>query len=356
MVAESGTVRHIGLIGETAADARDVMVECEESGLLRISPPHSRPNYEPSKRRLTWPNGVTATTYSAEDPEQLRSPQFGFVWADEIGKWQYASETWSNMEFGLRIGPNPRVIATTTPRPIKLIRDLIDDPDTIVTTGTTYENRANLAPKFLKTVIKKYEGTRLGRQELEGQLLTDVPGALWTRGLIEANRVTSHPDLKRVVVAVDPEATSNEESSETGIIVCGIGVDDIGYVLADVTRRDTPAGWGSAAVAAYNSHDADRIVAEVNNGGEMVEFVIKTVDPKAAYKAVRASRGKQTRAEPVAALQEQGRIKYVGPFDELEDQLCGWVPGMKSPDRLDALVWGFTELMLEDGARELNIR
>ena len=261
--------RRIALVAPTAADARDVMVE-GESGILAISPDHERPLYEPSKRRLTWRNGAVATTFSADEPERLRGPQHDAAWCDELGAWRYP-EAWDMLMFGMRLGADPRTVVTTTPRPAKLIRDLVRDPTCVVTRGSSYENRANLAGAFLQQIIKKYEGTRLGRQELNAELLDDVPGALWSRALIEAARPPMGfvmPDLVRVVVAIDPAASSGEDADETGIIVAGKDKDSRGYLLADLSGHHTPIEWARIAVAAYKSHGADRIVAEVNNGGE----------------------------------------------------------------------------------------
>lgn len=335
----------VSLIGATADDARDIMIE-GESGIMNICPNWDRPKYVKSERRLDWPNGAKSLIFTADEPERLRGKQHQKVWGDEVGSWRYP-ESWTQAMMGLRLGTAPQAIVTTTPRPIKIIRDLIADTRNIVTRGTTYDNRSNLAPGFFDYVITKYEGTRLGRQELNAELLDDVPGALWQRNQIEALRVMQHPELIRIVVGVDPEATSGEDSAETGIIVAGLGADGYGYILADSSVRDTPGGWARAAVTAYHLYQADRIIGEVNNGGEMVGYTIMTIDPRVAYKAVHASRGKQARAEPVASLYEQGRIKHVGAFPELEDQMCSWTPGDTSPDRLDALVWALTELFLE---------
>ena len=347
---ESGRRGRLALVAPTAADARDVMIE-GESGLLAIAPPWCRPRYEPSKRRLTWPNGAQAAAYSAEEADRLRGPSHDGAWCDETAAWS-RPETYDMLQFGLRLGSDPRCVVTTTPRPVRLVRELLASPTTHVTRGTTYDNRANLAPVFFEAIIRRYEGTRLGRQELNAELLEDNPLALWNREtMIEAYRVTHPPDLKRIVVAVDPQAADvdSEEVAETGIVVVGLGSDDHGYVLDDRSLRASPAAWGRAAVTAYRSRKADRLVAEVNNGGAMVRHVIETQDRTVAYKELHASRGKQTRAEPVAALYEQGRIHHVGTFPELEDQMVSWVPGDRSPDRMDALVWGVTELML--GAR-----
>src|SRR6202045_1241383 len=355
--------------GAAAADARDVMVE-GEAGILAISPDHERPLYEPSKRRLTWRNGAVATTFSADEPERLRGPPHDAAWCDELGAWRYP-EAWDMLMFGMRLGADPRTVVTTTPRPAKLIRDLVRDPTCVVTRGSSYENRANLAGAFLQQIIKKYEGTRLGRQELNAELLDDVPGALWSRALIEAARPPMGfvmPDLVRVVVAIDPAASSGEDADETGIIVAGKDKDSRGYVLAHLSGHHTPIEWARIAVAAYKSHGADRIVAEVNNGGEMVEATLRVVDDNVAYTAVHATRGKVVRAEPVAALYEQGRIRHIGAFTALEDQMCEFTPdldrskpkrdstdpsslgkgGRTSPDRADALVWAFTALLVEE--------
>ena len=361
--------RRIALVAPTAADARDVMVE-GELGILAISPDHERPLYEPSKRRLTWPNGAIATTYSADEPERLRGPQHDAAWCDELGSWRFP-EAWDMLMFGLRLGIDPRVMVTTTPRPTRLIRSLVDDPKTAITRGTTYANRANLAGAFLDQIVKKYEGTRLGRQELNAELLDDVPGALWNRGLIEAARPPMGfvlPDLVRVVVAIDPAASSGEDADETGIIVAGKDKDSRGYVLADLSGHYTPTEWARIVVSAYRAHGADRVVAEINNGGEMVEATLRVVDDNVAYTGVHATRGKVVRAEPVAALYEQGRIRHMGAFTQLEDQMCEFTPdldrskpkrdptdpsslgkgGRTSPDRADALVWAFTELLVEE--------
>ena len=357
----AGTHRRVALIAETAADARDIMVE-GESGLLAVHPKTYRPYYEPSKRRLTWPNGATATLFNAVEPDQLRGPQHDLAWADELAKWRYAQATWDQLQFGLRLGARPRQCVTTTPRPIKTLKTILEDPNTVITRGTSYDNVANLAPAFIERIVRRYQGTRLGRQELNGEILEDTPGALWTRAMIESLRVEAAPELARVVVAIDPAATSNAESDETGIVVAGLDADGHGYVLEDLSLRGTPDAWGRAAVAAYGRWQADRIVGEVNNGGEMIEHVIRTVDPAASYKAVRASRGKVVRAEPVAALDEQGRVHHVGCLPELEDQMCAFVADGEremdglATDRLDARVWAITELMLRRHVGEPRVR
>ena len=346
-----GRFRRVAMVAETSADARDVLVE-GDSGLLAVHPPAFRPLYEPSKRRVTWPNGATAALYNAVEPDQLRGPEHDAAVSDELAKWRYAQETWDMLQFGLRGGTHPQQIITTTPKPIKLLRTIMADPTTVVTRGSTYENRANLAPAFLKTIIRRYEGTRLGRQELDAELLEDIPGALWQRQRIDELRVATHPPLRRIVVAIDPAGGAGDDNDETGIVVAGVAVDqDHGYVLADLSMRGSPDAWARSAVNAYHRLKADRIVAEVNFGGDMVEHTIRSVDPSVAFKRVAASRGKVVRAEPIAALDEQGRVHHVGSFPELEDQMCAFTSDFKratagfSPDRVDARVWALTELM-----------
>lgn len=339
------TQRLVNLIGATADDARDIMVE-GESGILAVCRNDERPEFRKSERKLLWPNGATSLIFTADEPERLRGKQHEALWCDEMGSWRYPDEAWAQAMFGLRLGMDPRAVITTTPRPLKALRELLSDPHTVVTRGSSYLNQENLAPAFFDAIIKRYEGTRLGRQELNAELLTDNPNALWNQTLIDSLRVKRAPPLKRIVVGVDPAVTSGEDSNETGIIVAGLGVDGHGYVLDDRTLRAKPAEWATAAVLAYEHWKADRIVAEVNNGGDLVETVVGTVRKGVSYKGVRASRGKVTRAEPVAALTEQGRIHHVGYFAQLESQLTDWEPGMPSPDRMDAYCWAFTELML----------
>jgi phage terminase large subunit-like protein len=359
-LVETGAARRIALVAPTAADARDVMVE-GPAGILAISSPWCRPEYEPSKRRLTWPTGAIATTFSSEESDRLRGPQHDAAWFDELAAMTDPSAIWDMAQFGLRLGTRPRWLVTTTPKPIKLLRELLarEGHDVVITRGSTFDNAANLAPSFLQTIRARYENTRLGRQELNAELLLDVQGSLWPRDLLDrANGNWKLPDMKRVVVAVDPSGTRGEEDSgdSIGIIVAGLGVDNFGYVLADRTCKLSPDGWGRVAVNAYREFKADRIIAERNFGGAMVEHVIRTVDRNVSYKEVTASRGKIARAEPISALYEQSKIRHVGSFIELEDQLCamtseGYV-GDGSPDRADALVWALTELM---GARQQHI-
>lgn len=353
----------IALVAATAADVRDTMVEAGESSILKVSPPWFMPNYEPSKRRLTWPNGVFGTTYSGDEPDQLRGPEHQKAWADEIAKYKYPQDTWDNLMFGLRSGDNPQAIVTTTPRPIKIIKDLVADPRTAVTYGHTLDNEANLAPDFLVYIQRRYGGTRLGRQELAGEILDDNPNALWARDRIDQLRVKKAPDLTRVVVSVDPQGVSKENAAEgntadTGIIVAGIAeINSVvhGYILADLTINGSPARWATAAVTGYHKFKADRVVGEINFGGDMIESTIKTADPQVPFKRVHASRGKIIRAEPVSALYEQGRVHHIGFFPELEDQLTEWVPGNKSPDRLDALVWALYDLILEAEGKPFQV-
>jgi predicted phage terminase large subunit-like protein len=348
--------RRIALVAPTAADARGVMVE-GESGLLSIGPPEDRPDYEPSKHLLSWPNGAIATTYSADEPDRLRGPQHDLAWCDELAAWRYP-QAWDILLLGLRLGADPRAVVTTTPRPTRFIRDLLADPKVAVTHGRTTENKKNLAPAFLDQIVRRYEGTRLGRQELDAEILEDVPGALWSHGVIDAARADAAPELTRMVVAVDPAVSSDEHADETGIVVAGKDANGHGYVLADLSGRYTPTEWARAAIAAYRAHQADRIVAEVNNGGEMVEATLRIVDPGVPFTAVHAARGKVARAEPVAALYEQGRVHHLGAFPALEDQMCGFAHDFDraaagySPDRVDALVWALSELLVAPIAGE----
>ncbi len=366
------TSHRLALVASTSADARNVMVE-GESGILAISPPWDRPHYEPSKQRVTWSNGAIATLYSADEPERLRGPQHDTAWCDELASWRHP-EAWDMLMFGLRLGNDPRVVVTTTPRPTRLLRELTADRMFAVTHGTTYDNCAYLAPDFIRQILCKYQGTRLGRQEIEAEILDDVPGGLWNRDLIEAARARTPPNLDRIVVAIDPAATSGEAADETGIIVAGKDAFGHAWVLADLSGHYKPIEWAKNAIAAYHANSADRIVAEVNNGGEMVEATLRVIDPNLAFTAVHASRGKVARAEPVAALYEQGKVHHLGSFLQLEDQMCNLSRGAQrdfkgyragnSPDRVDALVWAVTELLLEPmpGAgiyevyRELNGR
>lgn len=350
----SGKYGRIALVGETTADVRGVMVD-GESGLLNIGPKDERPEYFPSLRQLKWPNGAIATTYNATEPDQLRGPQHDAAWCDEIAKWKYIQETWDQLQFGLRLGEHPRQILTTTPRPLPLLKKMLNDPYVRVTKGKTMDNKDNLAETFMHQIEERFGGTRLGRQELDGEILDDIPGALWQRSGIDSNRVSEPPlDMERVIVAVDPAASSEEGSDENGIVVVGMARNSDGYaegyVLEDASLRGSPEEWAKKAVQMYRKWSADKIVAEKNQGGEMVSSVIRSVDRSIMPKLVHASRGKIIRAEPISSLYEQNRIHHVGRFDQLEDQMCTFsvdnirANGMGSPDRVDALVWGLTEL------------
>jgi len=349
----SEPVGRIALIGETYQDAREVMVE-GISGLLSIGRRADRPQWQPSRRRLEWPNGAVAQVFSAADPEGLRGPQFGAAWSDELAKWPHPEATWDMLQFALRLGASPRQVVTTTPRPIPLLKALLADQKTATVTMTTAENAANLAPGFLDAVVDKYNGTRLGRQELDGELIEDRDDALWAREGIDRGRVIEPPPMVRVVVAVDPPATSGAKSAACGIVAAGLGEDGVAYVLSDRTiARATPEAWADRAIGLYHAVEADALIVEVNQGGEMVASVMREADPSVPVSPVRASRGKWTRAEPVALLYTQGRVRHVGVLSELEDQMCNFVPGGTSegvsPDRIDALVWAISALMLEKG-------
>jgi phage terminase large subunit-like protein len=347
--------RRIAIVGATAADVRDVMIE-GESGIMACSPDDFLPVYEPSKRRLTWPNGVQATTFSAEKPGRLRGPQFHKAWADEPCVWEYV-DAWDMLQFGLRLGANPQCVATSTPKQVPLLK-LIKALDGIhITRGTTYENRANLAEKFFNEIVKKYEGTRLGRQELEGEELEDVQGALWSRRWIDQARLMVYPtNLVKIVIGVDPSVADpekrknpNKDPNACGIVVAAVGDDARGYVLNDLSGVYSPNDWAKIAVGAYSYYKANGIVAEVNQGGQMVEDTIKGVGPMVPVEQVSASLKKRARAEPLSMLYEQGRVSHVGRWDLLEDEMCGWDaedPTQPSPNRVDALVWAFHGLGL----------
>ncbi|MGO9992858.1 MAG: DNA-packaging protein [Steroidobacteraceae bacterium] len=346
---QAGT-RRIAVLGATTADCRDVLVE-GDSGILACAPRWNRPEYEPTKRRLTWPNGAIATTYSADEPERLRGPQHDAAVCDELAAWRYP-EAWDMLMLGLRLGKNPRCVVATTPKPTKLIRDLVarEGKDVVITRGTTYENRDNLAPQFLRTIVKRFEGSRLGRQELDGELLTDTPGALWSVQVLEETRVTTAPPMQRVVVAIDPSGSGGEDADEAGIIVAGLGLDGQGYVVADLSAQLAPPEWARRAIDAYHVYKADRAIAETNYGADMVIATIAAVDPTVPVKAITSSRGKVLRAEPISTLFEQGRAHLVGTFPQLEDQLTSFTHDYNrardgSPDRCDAMVFALTELM-----------
>jgi predicted phage terminase large subunit-like protein len=338
----------IALVARTAADVRDVVVE-GESGLLRISPESERPTWEPSRRRLTWPNGSQATTYSADVPDQLRGPQHHAAWCDELASWQYP-DTWDQLLFGLRLGDSPRVVVTTTPRPTETVRRILAHPATRVTRGRTRDNAANLARGVVADLERRFGGTRLGRQELDGEVLDDAPGALWKRPWLDAARVERAPDLRRIVVAVDPAVSANATSDETGIVVAGLGYDGRGYVLEDGSGVYSPEAWAARVAYLFGQHRADKVVAEINNGGDLVEANLRALHRNLPVRKIHAKRGKALRAEPVAALYERGQVSHVGALATLEDQLTGWDPATShdSPDRLDALVYALSELMVSD--------
>jgi phage terminase large subunit-like protein len=339
--ARVGSAHRIAIVAPTIADVRDLSVAA-----LRAAAGPDVTYTETKHFRVGWTNGAEAIGFSAEDPASLRGYEFDTAWCDELAAWRYP-EAFDQLQFGLR-APGARQIVTTTPRPVRLVRELLADPSTVVTRGRTADNAANLDPATLRYYFARYGGTRLGRQELEAELLDDVPGALWTRDRIDELRVAAAPELARIVVAVDPAISSTEDADETGLVVAAKGADGQGYLLADLSCRASPDGWARRAVDGLNFWRADRIVAEVNQGGDLVEATIRTVDPGVPYRAVHAGRAKRTRAEPIAALYEQGRIHHVGAFPALEDQLCAALPdgGSGPDDRLDALVWAFTELGL----------
>jgi phage terminase large subunit-like protein len=354
-IAESDPAAHIALVAASLAEARSVMVE-GDSGLIAVSRRGQRPHFEPSKRLLTWPSGARATFYSAAEPETLRGPQHSHAWCDEIAKWSPSSaraeRAWDNLLLGLRLGGAPRLVATTTPRAVPLLARLTRDAETRISRGTTWDNRNNLPTAFLGSVRRAYGKTLLGRQELEGELLEDLPGALWTRALIEDCRedAASSPPA-RVVVGVDPPASANGDAC--GIVVCALGEDGVARVLADASiPRPSPERWARAAARAARIWQADRVIAEANQGGAMVASVLRAAEIALPLRLVHASKGKAARAEPVAALYEAGRVRHAGTFPALEDELCGLIAGGgyqgpgRSPDRADALVWALSELML----------
>ena len=348
-----GFCGRIALVAETQADAREVMVE-GESGLLSLGPAAERPRWTPSRRRLEWPSGAVAHTFSAEAPDGLRGPQFGAAWCDELAKWPNADATWANLQFALRLG-RPCQVVTTTPRNVALVRRLLDDPATSVSRMRTADNAAMLAPSFLTAVVDRYRGTRLGRQELDAELLADRADALWSHAMLDGGRVADAPDCERVVVGVDPPVTATARSDACGIVVAGVS-GGRGYVLADRTVQGaSPAAWAARVAETYAMFEADRVVVEVNQGGDMVESVLRSAGHALPIRQVRATRGKATRAEPVAALYERQLVRHAGTFGALEDEMCDFGPdglsGRRSPDRVDALVWALSDLMLRAAAR-----
>ena len=349
---ENKLCRRIALVGSTEEDVRQVMIE-GASGLLNVYPPDEPgPTFWPSLGTVRWECGALATVFSAEAYQKLRGPQFDGAWVDELAKFRRPQETWDQLMLGLRLGLKPRAIVTTTPRPLDLIEQMLKDPMVMVTRGSTYDNAANLSPVFLEQILKRYENSALGAQEIYGDILSHTQGALWTRALFEYAQIPRDA-LKRVVIAVDPATSSHHASDETGIIVAGSGDNGLYYVLDDLSGVFTPHQWGEAVRSAYHRYRADRVVVEVNQGGEMIEYVIRQIDPTLNFKALHARKAKHIRAEPVAALYEQGKVKHVRSFRKLDDQLCHYVPvgPSKSPDRLDALVWAICELMGNDRRR-----
>ncbi|WP_254796943.1 DNA-packaging protein [Sulfitobacter albidus] len=357
---DPGRCRRVALVGETIEQVREVMI-FGDSGILACSPPDRRPDWEASRKRLVWPNGAVATIHTAHDPEGLRGPQFDAAWVDELAKWKRGQETWDMLQFALRLGDAPQVCVTTTPRNVGVLKALLAAPSTVLTQAPTEANRANLAASFLEEVRARYRGTRLGRQELDGVLLADAEGALWPSALIEKCGTARPGDLDRIVVAVDPAVSSGAASDACGIVVAGVRMqgppqDWRAVVLADRTVQGLgPTGWARAAIDAMTEFGADRLVAEVNQGGQLVQEVIRQVDPMVPYKGVHASRGKVARAEPVAALYEQGRVGHLEGLEALEDQMTKMTArgyeGTGSPDRVDALVWALHELMIAPAAK-----
>lgn len=365
---DPGKASRVALVGETIDQVRDVMI-FGDSGIMACSPEDRRPVWEAGRKRLVWPNGAIASVHSSYNSEGLRGPQFDAAWVDELAKWPHAQETWDQLQFGLRLGDDPRVCVTTTPRNVTVLKTLLAAPSTVLTHARTEANKANLAASFLAEVRARYNDTRLARQELDGELLSDVDGALWRLEALDACRVTHLPPLDRIVVALDPSVTSGAASDACGIVVAGAVMQGpksewTAYVIDDCTVVGaTPLKWAQAAVEAMQVHQADRLVAEVNQGGDLVEQVVRQVDPNVSFTKVHASRGKSARAEPVAALYEQGRVHHLGSFRALEDQMAemttsGFV-GSGSPDRVDALVWALTELIIaapEPGGRLARVR
>lgn len=338
------------MIAPTAADVRDTMIE-GPSGLLNCYPRGERPIYEPSRRLVTFQSGAVGIVRSADEPERLRGPQFTKFWADELCAWRFLREAWDQIMFGFRVKSSAlQGVITTTPKPSKVLKDLVNNARTVITRGSSYENRSNLSDTYFQEVIAPYEGTRLGRQEINAEILEDTPGALWTAALIEETRIRASEiqwdKIVRVVVAIDPAVSANEDSDETGIVAAALLMSQHVLILDDASCRESPLGWARAGVAALRKHRGDRIVAEVNNGGDLVEANLRVVEPNVPFSKVWASRGKTTRAEPVAAAYEQRRVHHVGVFPDLESQMTTYVPGaMKSPDRMDALVYAVTELL-----------
>jgi len=340
--------KHIALVGQTVIEARQVMVE-GESGLLSVVPKEEILRYHKGDGLIEFKNGAQVRLYGGDRPERLRGPQFDAAWVDELAKFKKSELFWEQLNLCLRLGTDPKCIVTTTPRRNSVITQLMNDEDCVVTRGSTFDNAANLAPGFLKNLNKQFAGTRLEAQEIYAQMQDETEGALWAPDKILYEKPPSE-DWKRVVIAVDPSETNNETSDETGIIVIGHHTNQNAYVLEDATHKAAPSHWIRKVVELYEKYQADRVVAEVNKGGDMVKDLLLACNPNISYKGVRATRGKAIRAEPIASLYEQGKVKHISPLPQLEAQLCSWVPGIsaKSPDRLDALVWGLTDLFLSN--------
>lgn len=336
--------RSIALVAETQKDLEEVMV----ARLLSIYPDKERPTARFKPVRITWPNGATALGYNGTEPSQLRGPEFDTAWVDELAKYRYARETWDMLQFTMRRGDDPRVFVTTTPRPIAVIKEILGDKSTVITRGSTFDNSDNLPKAFLDKLKVLYGGSRLGRQELYAEVLSDLPGAIWAQSVIDAFRVDTAPEMGRTVISVDPAVTNTETSDAHGIIAAGIGPDQVGYVLEDISQQGSPMDWARAAIALSKKYNADGVVVEVNQGGDMVAHTLRAIAPSLNVIEVRASRGKHIRAEPIAALYEQGRVRHVGQFPELENEMTQFTTagymGEGSPDRTDALVWAMTEL------------
>ena len=348
---ENKQAHRIALVARTLDEAQSVMIE-GESGIVNISPHWDKPIYEPSKRKLTWPNGAHALAFSSHEPDQLRGPQFDAAWCDELASWEYPAQTWDNLTFALRLGRRPRSVVTTTPKSIELVRSLPNRPGVQVTRGSTYENQDNLPPAYFNQLIEQYDGTRIGQQEIYAELIDEDEDAIWKREWIEKARLSSHPPVARIVVAIDPAMSTKPNSSETGIVVVGADMRrKHAYVLADESGKLTPNSWALRAAHLFDKFNATRIIAEDNAGGDMVKSTLKNaVDRTLPYKGIKARRGKYIRAEPVAALYEQGRVHHIGRFPQLEDQMCTWTPDIgpsHSPDRADALVHAITELIID---------
>jgi predicted phage terminase large subunit-like protein len=352
--------RRIALIAETEADARQVMIE-GESGLLSVHLPEECPRYEPSRRTLIWPNGAVATCYSAENYGQLRGPQFDAAWIDELAKFRYIQQTWDQLNMALRLGKHPKVVITTTPRPVPLIKDLLkkEGQDVVITRGNTYENIGNLAPGFIRFIRENYETTPFGAQEVYGEIVEANTQALWNYTILDKIKRSDYPPLSRIIIAIDPAVTNHGKSDETGIIVAGRDPNNNAYVLEDLSGRFSCEEWARRAIEAYHRYQADLIVAEVNKGGDLVQEMLRAIDPTVPFKSLHASRNKMTRAEPVAALYRQQRVFHLGAdLKLLEKQLCTYSPdqALSSPDRLDALVWAITELLLQPSKPQVPFR